>query len=89
MKTLKQEEIYCNEYESLEHLRQNAGDFINNYYNRRRLHSALGYRSPEAFETDARGQPAALANAPKMSFWRHTEIYPSDGHNPEEQERTR
>jgi putative transposase len=82
MKTLKQEEIYCNQYESLEHLRQNAGDFINHYYNRRRLHSALGYRSPEAFEADACRQPAALANAPKMSFWRHTEIYPSDGNHP-------
>jgi transposase InsO family protein len=89
MKTLKQEEIYCTEYKSLEHLRQNIGDFIRNYYNRRRLHSALGYRSPEAFEADARRQPASLASAPKMSFRRHTEIYPSDGNNTEEQERTR
>jgi putative transposase len=50
MKTLKREEIYANQYENLEHLRANIELFIEQYYNRQRLHSALGYRSPEEFE---------------------------------------
>ena len=50
IKTLKREEIYANEYENLEHLRSNIEEFIERYYNQKRLHSALGYRSPEEFE---------------------------------------
>jgi putative transposase len=50
MKTLKREEIYANKYDDLEHLRANIREFIEQYYNRLRLHSALGYQSPEEFE---------------------------------------
>jgi transposase InsO family protein len=50
MKTLKREEIYVNKYDNLENLRANIEEFIEQYYNRQRLHSALGYRSPEEFE---------------------------------------
>jgi putative transposase len=50
MKTLKREEIHANQYETLEHLRANIEEFIEQYYNRQRLHSALGYRSLEEFE---------------------------------------
>jgi transposase InsO family protein len=52
MKTLKQEEIYCNQYRDLEDLSAHLEEFIENYYNRQRLHSALGYRTPEEFERD-------------------------------------
>jgi len=50
IKTLKREEIYANKYDDLAQLRANIEEFINEYYNRQRLHSALGYRSPEEFE---------------------------------------
>jgi transposase InsO family protein len=50
MKTLKREGIYTNQYNNLEQLRTNIEEFIKEYYNRQRLHSALGYRSPEEFE---------------------------------------
>ena len=53
MKTLKREEIYANRYEDLRHMRVNIAEFIEQYYNRQRLHSALGYRSPEEFEPQA------------------------------------
>ena len=53
IKTLKREEIYANQYDDLEHLRANLEGFIEQYYNRQRLHSALGYRSPEEFEQQA------------------------------------
>ena len=75
LKTLKQEEIYCHEYRDLDDLRRHSSAFIDEYYNRRRLHSALGYVSPAAFEqaTEHGAGPAA-----KMSFERHEEIYPDD-----------
>jgi len=50
IKTLKREEIYANEYADLDDLRRHIEKFIERYYNQRRLHSALGYRSPEEFE---------------------------------------
>jgi transposase InsO family protein len=50
MKTLKREEIYGNDYLDLEHLRSHIETFIEAYYNRCRLHSALGYQPPEEFE---------------------------------------
>jgi putative transposase len=73
MKTLKREEIYATEYRDLEHLRGNILHFIDHYYNRVRLHSALGYRPPEEFEQASAEVPAA-----SMSFFRHAEIYRSD-----------
>jgi putative transposase len=56
MKTLKREEIYANAYENLEHLRANLKIFLEEYYNQQRLHSALGYRTPEEFERQAQCQ---------------------------------
>ena len=52
MKTLKEEEIYCGEYRDLEDLTAHVKQFVENYYNRQRLHSALDYRTPEAFERE-------------------------------------
>ena len=69
IKTLKREEIYANAYENLEHLRANIEIFIEQYYNRQRLHSALGYRSPEEFERQAQCQSeAADSKAATISF---------------------
>ena len=50
LKTLKREEIYANDYRTLEHLATNIEQFIEEYYNQCRLHSALGYRPPAEFE---------------------------------------
>jgi Integrase core domain len=52
-KTLKREEIHANNYEDLEHVLEGIGAFIERYYNRTRLHSALGYRSPAEFEVQS------------------------------------
>ena len=56
MRTLKREEIYANTYRDLDDLRAHIEEFIDRYYNRIRLHSALGYRPPEEFE-QAAAQP--------------------------------
>lgn len=50
IKTLKCEEVYLNEYETFEDAFRNIQHFIETVYNRKRLHSALGYRSPDRFE---------------------------------------
>ena len=60
IKTLKREEIYANEYADLEHLLANLEPFIEQYYNRQRLHSALGYSSPEEFERQAENPNSAV-----------------------------
>jgi len=50
IKTLKCEEVYLNEYETLREARASIGDFLERVYNEERLHSALGYRPPAEFE---------------------------------------
>jgi putative transposase len=50
MRTLKYEEIYMNDYETLAEVRVSIEHFIEAVYNRKRLHSAIGYRPPVEFE---------------------------------------
>jgi putative transposase len=50
MKTLKQEEVYRNEYRDFHDARSSIGEFLERVYNRKRLHSALGYLPPAEFE---------------------------------------
>ena len=49
-KTLKQEEVYLWEYETFFDVVERIPYFIEDLYNRKRLHSSLGYRFPEEFE---------------------------------------
>jgi putative transposase len=53
IKTLKYEEVYLNEYCTFEDALKNIWHFIEKVYNKKRLHSSLGYKSPEQFETEA------------------------------------
>jgi transposase InsO family protein len=50
MKTLKTEEVDGSAYRDLHHARASVGAFIEEVYNRTRLHSALDYLSPVEFE---------------------------------------
>jgi len=59
MKTLKTEEVYLNEYDSFPDANQNLGRFIEMVYNKKRLHSSLGYRPPEEFESQFQTQKAS------------------------------
>ena len=49
-RTLKVEEVYMFEYNDFEEAAQGIGHFIKEVYNSKRLHSSLGYLSPEEFE---------------------------------------
>jgi putative transposase len=49
-KTLKQEEVYLHEYETLSDVENRLPYFIEQVYNLKRLHSSLGYRSPVKYE---------------------------------------
>jgi len=53
IKTLKYEEIYLNEYADLAEAEASLEHFLVEVYNRRRLHSALGYQPPVEFEAHA------------------------------------
>jgi putative transposase len=59
MKTLKQEEIDGRDYRDIDEARLHIGDFIEQTYNRQRLHSALGYRPPVEFEANLPSHRAA------------------------------
>ncbi len=48
-KTLKHEEIFANDYSTIDDLANRLPHFLEEVYNRRRLHSSLGYRPPEEF----------------------------------------
>jgi len=51
-KTLKVEEVYINEYETFEDALKNIKHFIDIVYNKKRLHSSIGYVPPEEFEME-------------------------------------
>ena len=77
LETLKREELYVNRYRDLAHLRRNMAVFIEQYYNRTRLHSALGYRPPEEFEQTV--APVTPCGAATMQFFEPPEGSASEG----------
>ncbi len=48
--TLKTEEVYLNPYATRQQGMGRIFEYVEVFYNRQRLHSSLGYKSPEAFE---------------------------------------
>jgi putative transposase len=78
LKTLKLEEIDARPYRTMEELEEHLAEFIEQIYNKVRLHSALGYLSPEEFEASLVQpgiQPAWLPAG--LRFRRHEEIPPA------------
>ena len=59
MKTLKYEEVLRNEYRDLPEARSSIREFLEKIYNRKRLHSALGYLPPARFEAQHKKDAAS------------------------------
>jgi len=59
MRTLKYEEVYLNDYETFAEVLLSVEHFIEAVYNRKRLHSAIGYLPPAEFEASL--QPLTLS----------------------------
>ena len=52
IRTLKEEEVYLNDYEDTHEVRVRIGHFITQVYHQKRLYSALGYLMPMEFEQE-------------------------------------
>lgn len=50
MRTLKEEEVSLNDYEDLMDARAHLTHFLDQVYQRKRIHSSLGYLTPAEFE---------------------------------------
>ena len=66
MKTLKTEQVDGQTYQDLAHAEADINGFIDQVYNRHRLHSALAYRSPEEFEASEHNLPHWPPAAPQQ-----------------------
>lgn len=58
MKTLKYEEVLLNDYETFNDVLERLPRFIEEVYNKRRLHSSLGYKTPEEYEQEYKQKQA-------------------------------
>jgi len=56
IRTIKEEEVYLSDYEDFADARRNISRFLDDVYNIKRIHSALGYLTPREFEEEWRQQ---------------------------------
>ena len=58
MRTVKEEEVDLSDYRDFADAQKQIGQFIQDVYNQKRIHSALGYLTPAEFESDWQLKPA-------------------------------
>jgi putative transposase len=63
MRTIKEEEVDLSEYHDYADARRQLGRFLDDVYNRKRIHSSLGYLTPEEFEQQWLTRPRAARPA--------------------------
>ena len=69
-KTLKKEEVYFKNYQTLKDVLGNLPNFIDEVYNRKRLHSSLGYKTPVEYEAEMMNLKPA--DRPVQELWEKT-----------------
>ena len=67
IRTIKEEEIYLNDYRDLQDAREQIGGFIDDVYLSKRIQSSLGYLTPAEFEAQWLAQQKAAATPRKKS----------------------
>lgn len=67
IRTLKEEEVALNEYANFADAQQRIGQFLDDVYNTKRVHSSLGYKTPAEYEAVMRAQPENKAQTPPQS----------------------
>jgi putative transposase len=68
MKTLKQEEVNAASYRNIHQARRQIRTFLEETYNRQRLHSALDYHSPVEFEARMQNRIPGIVQKAKLDF---------------------
>lgn len=68
-KTMKKEEIYFKNYKTMNDVIKNLPKFIDEVYNTKRLHSSLGYKTPEEFEQEVLKLKPASRPVQKLWGW--------------------
>jgi putative transposase len=68
MKTLKYDEIYLWNYETWNDVMDRLPNFIEEVYNKKRLHSGIGYLPPEEFEKSIEGKSENDASRPLLTL---------------------
>ena len=86
MRTIKEEEVDLSEYADFADARRQIGRFIDAVYNVKRIHSSLGYLTPQEFEAQWKKASAsrAIVNRPERRIgqrWEPTRA-PDSGANP-------
>ena len=66
-KTLKREEVYFKRYRTMNDVIKNLPTFIDEVYNKKRLHSSLGYKTPSEFEAQVLN--IKPADRPVLKLW--------------------
>lgn len=61
MRTIKEEEVALSEYEDFADAQRQLGRFLDDVYNTKRIHSSLGYLTPEEFASEYREKHSASA----------------------------
>jgi transposase InsO family protein len=61
MRTVKEEEVDLSDYDDFADARQQIGQFIQDVYNQKRIHSSLGYLTPAEFEAAWLSRPEGVS----------------------------
>jgi putative transposase len=64
MRTIKEEEVTLHEYANFREAYQHLGRFLDEVYQHRRIHSALGYLIPAEFEAEWQQRQARATSVP-------------------------